>query len=216
MNVGKGAVGSEGRIWHSVRSWPVRIIRTVTFRSDAYAELMHDPSATWQSILTSLLVFAPHQIIEFFDYESRYFDILIRAILSGPVGLVVWTGVVFLFLGSSRQRVGYFPLLRGLGFSAVGLGIAGLANFGIPDASVFKSAAPYLWLLPVAMQVQAVTQMSRASDPAAAETPDSAATTPTTSPGQIRAAASVLVPVTLLAIAALILIIFALAMFGWS
>ena len=177
---------------------------------------MHDPSATWQSILTSLLVFAPHQIIEFFDYESRYFDILIRAILSGPVGLVVWTGVVFLFLGSSRQRVGYFPLLRGLGFSAVGLGIAGLANFGIPDASVFKSAAPYLWLLPVAMQVQAVTQMSRASDPAAAETPDSAATTPTTSPGQIRAAASVLVPVTLLAIAALILIIFALAMFGWS
>jgi len=177
---------------------------------------MHDRSATWQSIFTSLLVFAPHQIVEFFDYEGRYFDILIRAVLSGPVGLVVWTGVVFMFLGNGRQRIGYFPLLRGLGFSALGLGIAGLANFGIPDASPFKSVAPYLWLLPVAMQVQAVTQMSKASGPAVVEVPDSVATTPTASPGQIRAAASVLVPVTLLAIAALILIIFALAMFGWG
>jgi hypothetical protein len=128
-----------------------------------------DPTATWQSILTTL--FAPGLAVAFGNFTFPAGDWLPIALGAGPlltVGLLLWAGFFKVALESSAA-VSFVHLLRGLGVSVLG--------FAIPAAAitvvqwVFQARFRTLWtpanvletVWSFAMQVQALREIANLS-----------------------------------------------------
>lgn len=186
------------------RSWAARIVRTAAFRVGAYTELMDDRRAFWQSALTTALAWLVFYLLLFEDnlflfgvnvlYVSDWSEVLLGSVF-GTVALIVWTGVVMLFMGPKLwKRVTYSQLLSGIGFASIGWLGYQVAGLGLNRAGVASPAILILILWPMGMQVHGVREMSGSS--------------------MTRAVVSVFLPFVLLSFGLLFAVLWIAAMFG--
>jgi hypothetical protein len=173
------------------RGWLERMAQAVSFGPGVYAELKNDRSATWQSILTWIGTLAVMHLL-----TSTIEGATLRGSsqLAGfwTVLLFAWVGVLFLTVGGFTKPITYTHLLRGIGFSMLGIIVPQAAILISNSISDGRASELVYWLLVLAllvwvlaMQVQAVREMAQVSNG--------------------RAAAAVIIPVAVIVAAVLVL-----------
>lgn len=133
-----------------------RLPRVLKLEDPVFAEIGHDRDATLQGIVITALA----AVVGNLTAEGNFLANIAGALILAPIGLVIWTGIVFLVGKMFGGQGTYQQLLRPIGYAGAPFALSIVPFIGGIAALVYSAV----------IQIRAVMQINQVSQGSAAAT----------------------------------------------